>query len=65
MNPVIVLVVSTNSSFLVVDLPDEPDGKGVEITFGREGLVEVSTQTKPLGVGFLVFRNHMGRGVLK
>ncbi|XP_032232718.2 protein naked cuticle homolog 2 isoform X1 [Nematostella vectensis] len=32
----------------VVELPDLPDGKNVEISFEREGLVEASTQTKPL-----------------
>ena len=29
----------------VVELPDEPDGKKLEVYFEREGQVEASTQT--------------------
>ena len=31
--------------FTVVELPDEPDGKKLEVYFEREGQVEASTQT--------------------
>lgn len=35
----------------VVELPDLPDGKKIELRFDREGLVEASTQTtKPIKV---------------
>lgn len=33
------------SFFVVVELPDEPDGKKFEVFFEREGQVEASTQT--------------------
>ena len=38
---------------IVVELPDEPDGKRFELFFEREGQVEASTQTmRPITVNF-------------
>lgn len=47
------------SFFVVVELPDEPDGKKFEVFFEREGQVEASTQTtRPVTVIFNASYNH-------